>query len=96
MSYCCPKSELTDAEVAAGARPGESWVDARRRLESLRRQRNPQNCTECDRNRWYQPGNEPQNTLCEECNADLLAELGELQREKAMERYYYPRIARCQ
>lgn len=67
-----PLPPLTDAEVAAGARPGERWEVARRRLE---------------RSRWIEarcgrcggvfscpaPGPAPQ--MCQGCNAALLWEL---------------------
>lgn len=38
---------LSEAEVAAGARPGESWEQARKRLEAARYVRAPVPCTVC-------------------------------------------------
>lgn len=36
-----PLPPLTDAQVQAGARPGESWEQARKRLEALKVGRSP-------------------------------------------------------
>lgn len=49
MTYCMTEVALTDAEVAAVARPGESWAIARQRAERLRASvRTCRRCTECD------------------------------------------------
>lgn len=49
MTVCLSKSALTEAEVSAVARPGESWASALQRAERLRRSvRLCKPCPECD------------------------------------------------
>lgn len=51
---------LTDAEVVAVARPGESWASARQRAERLRRSvRVCRPCPECDLEVFASLGLEP-------------------------------------
>lgn len=69
---CDPLPPLTDGEVAAGARPGESWEDARRRLELARYAR--VRCGRCGGVfSWPVHGQAPH--LCQDCDAVLLWEL---------------------
>jgi len=65
---------LTDAQIRAGARPGESWEDARKRLEAKQRIR-AADCIECGAQRWHQTGSPPAGPLCDRCAAPVLEEL---------------------
>lgn len=69
-----PQYTLSDAQIQAGARPGESWEDARRRLEAKQRVR-VADCTECGRQRWHQAGTPPTGPFCDDCEKPVLEEL---------------------
>lgn len=67
-----PLPPLTDAEIVAGARPGESWEEARLRLERARRA-----TTRCGRcgGAFSYSAHEQAPHLCQGCNDVLLWEL---------------------
>lgn len=90
MIICLSKSELTDAEVAAGARPGESWAEARLRLERLSLPTETDRCTECGDRRWISFCGELSSALCARCDDAIVSELEELQREMAREEELLP------
>lgn len=85
---------LTDAEVAAIARPGESWTSARQRAERLRRSvRLCWPCPECDLETYARLGIAPgwideYRFCCPSCSYEKDNESffvqEELQREAAM------------
>lgn len=86
---------LTDAEVAAIARPGETWTSARQRAERLRRSvRLCRPCHECDQEIYSQLGIAPGwidegRFCCPSCSYEKDNEsffyLEELQREVVMD-----------
>jgi hypothetical protein len=57
---------MADAEVAAGARPGESWEQARKRLQAARYVRAPVPCTVCHVPFWVYAQAEP-SAVCAAC-----------------------------
>lgn len=67
-----PQPPLTDADIVAGARPGESWAEARLRLESERRA--VARCGRCG-GVFSHSVHEQAPHLCQDCNAVLLWEL---------------------
>lgn len=66
MSGLNPLPPLSDAEVAAGARPGESWEQARKRLSASRYVRAPVPCTVCYLPFWVLASAEP-SAVCPGC-----------------------------
>lgn len=82
--------ELTNEEVAAGARPGESWAEARRRLERLNIPQETGRCIECGDRRWISFCGELSSALCARCDDAIVSELEELQRELAREEALLP------
>lgn len=66
MSGLNPLPPLSDAEVAAGARPGESWEQARKRLSASRYVRAPVPCTVCHLPFWVLAHAEP-SAVCPGC-----------------------------
>ena len=67
--------ELTVEQVQAGARVGETWEQARRRIEASRYAVSQAPCTECGHAvRHY--AHEPPPCLCLDCIDELIAELG--------------------
>ncbi len=86
---------LADAEVAAIARPGESWASARQRAERLRRSvRLCRPCHECDQETYARLGIAPGwidegRFCCPSCSYEKdnesFFDLEELQRDTAME-----------
>lgn len=67
--------ELTLEQVQAGARIGETWSQARSRIEAARYAVSKVPCTECGHDvRHY--ADEPPPCLCLDCCDELIAELG--------------------
>lgn len=67
-----PLPPLTDADIVAGARPGESWAEARLRLEMARWA--IAHCGRCGRAFSYSVHGQAPH-LCQGCNEVLLWEL---------------------
>jgi len=66
--------ELTVEQVQAGARIGETWGQARRRIEAARYAVSQDPCTECGHAvRHY--AHETPPCLCLDCTDELIAEL---------------------
>lgn len=65
-----PLPPLSEGEVAAGARPGESWEHARRRLEAARYVEAPAPCVVCYLP-FVQYAHAPPSAVCPVCLADL-------------------------
>jgi ribosomal protein S27E len=67
--------ELTVEQVQAGARIGETWGQARTRMEAARYAVSKVPCTECGHAvRHY--SHDPPPCLCLDCSDELIAELG--------------------
>lgn len=90
MTFCFSETALTDVEVAAGARPGESWAEARRRIERLNIPPETEHCIECGDRRWISFCGELSSALCARCDDAIASELEALQRERAREEAMLP------
>lgn len=66
--------KLTVEQVQAGARPGETWCEARRRLEAARYAVSQIPCIECGHPVHHYANVHPP-CLCLDCKAELIAEL---------------------
>lgn len=65
---------LSPAVIGRLARPGESWPQARERLEAARYSCSPLPCTDCG-DEVHHYAHEPAPCLCLDCQVELLSEL---------------------
>lgn len=74
MSFLPLLPPLSEDQVRVGAQVGESWEEARQRLEKLRFALAPSPCLVCEQP-FVHLSTENPNAICSRCDADLSSEL---------------------